>query len=267
MNSVLKRGLGLVLIIVAAASLVLTALGIAGMWAVRGTMITAVTDTATLFSDTLRTTDKALSVASTTLDNAHTSIASLVGTTQSIASSLRDGQPAVKTVVQLLRQDLPTTIDTAHTAISSAAQTAKGIDDLLAQLARVPLLNLDYRPSVPLADSVAGIAATLNEMPAKLQAIANNLETLSGDLSTVSNQVAGLGTTIKQIDSNLGDASSVIADYQAQVRRALPVLESIRTGAATYITLALLILAFVSAWLMVVQLITLGIGWRWLKKP
>ncbi len=267
MNSALKRGLGFVLIIVAVISLVLTALGLAGMWAVRGRMIAAVSDAAALFSDTLQTTDKALNVAVKTLDDAHLSIASLVGTTQSIASSLRDGQPAVKSVTQLLRQDLPTTIESAHTAVTSAAQTAKGIDDLLNQLARIPLINLDYRPSQPLAESVTGIGATLADMPAKLQDIAGNLETLSGDLATIANQVGGLGTAIQQIDSNLSDAGAVIREYQAQVARALPVLQSIQQGAGNLITLVLGVLTFILAWLIILQLIALELGLRWSRKP
>ncbi len=266
MNSGLKRGLGFVLVVAAIASLVLTALGLVGMWVVRGNMITAVADTAALFTTTLQTTDKALNVAVKTLDDAHLSIASLVSATQSMASSLRDGQPAVTAVTQLLKQDLPTTIETAHTAITSAARTAQGIDDLLNQLARVPLINLDYRPSEPLADSVTGIGATLSDMPVKLQAIAGNLDTLNGDLSVIANQVAGLGTAILQIDSNLSDARAVIQEYQAQVARALPVLQSIQTGAGNFITLLLGVLTFVMAWLMIVQLIALGLGLRWLRK-
>lgn len=267
MNSGLKRGLGFVLVIVSIASLVLTALGIVGMWSVRGKMIAAVVDTAALFSDTLETTDKALDVAVKTLDDAHFSIASLVSTTQLIASSLLDGQPAVKAVTQLLRQDLPATIEAAHTAITSAAQTARGIDDLLEQLARIPLINLDYRPSEPLAESVAAIGATLNDMPIKLQDIGSNLDTLNGDLSVIAGQVEGLGTTILQIGANLGDATAVIREYQAQVARALPVLQSIQTGAGNLITLLLGVLTFILAWLIVLQLITLGLGLRWSRKP
>jgi len=267
MNSGLKRGLGFMLVIVSMASLGLTALGIVGMWSVRGNMIAAVVDTAALFSDTLETTDKALDVAVKTLDDADSSIASLVNTTQLIASSLRDGQPAVTAVTQLLQQDLPATIKAAHTAITSAAQTARGIDDLLEQLARIPLINLDYRPSEPLAESVAGIGATLNDMPIKLQAIASNLDTLNGDLSVIAGQVEGLGATILQIGANLGDATAVIREYQAQVARALPVLQSMQTGAGNLITLLLWVLTFILAWLIVLQLITLGLGLRWSRKP
>ncbi len=265
MTSPLKRWLGLVLVIIAAASLVISAVGVIGLWAVRGNISTAVTDTAVLFSNTLTTTDEALTVAQRALDDVNLSFASLVGTIQSIATALRDGQPAVKSVVHLVQQDLPAAIDAAHTAISSAAQTAKGVDDFLNGLARVPLLNLDYRPSVPLGDSIGGIGTTLNDLPAKLQDVGQNLETLNGDLTTVANQVDGLGVTVKRIDSNLRGMQGVLRNYQAQLSRAKPALRSIVTGASSIITAVMLVLTFVLIWLMIVQLIVLGIGLRWFK--
>ncbi len=263
MKPQVKRWVGLFLVIISVFSLVISAAGLAGLWAVRRNIVVAITDTAALFSDSLNTTDQALTVAQRTLSDVHASFASLIGTVESIATSLRDGQPAVQSVVQLMRQDLPATIDTAHTAISSAAQTAKGVDDLLTQLARVPLINLDYRPSQPLAESITGIAATLNDLPAKLQDMAGNLETLSGDLSVVANQVDGMGVMIRQIDGNLGDIQSVLSSYQAQLARAKPALESVVTGADRIVTAALAMLTFVLIWIAVVQIIVLGIGLRW----
>jgi ABC-type transporter Mla subunit MlaD len=261
MNPQVKRWVGLFLVIISAVSLAISAAGLLGLWATRHNIVVA--DTATLFSDTLTTTDEALTVAQRTLNDVHASFGSLIGTVQAIATALRDGQPAVKSVVQLMQQDLPATIDAAHTAISSAAQTAKGVDDLLNQLARVPLINLDYRPSQPLADSIAGIGVTLSDLPTKLQDMASNLETLNGDLTMVANQVDGMGVMIKQIDSNLGDMQGVLSAYQAQLARAKPALESVVTGADRIITATLMMLTFVMIWIIVVQIITLGIGLRW----
>ena len=259
----IKHWLGLLLVVVSVASLILCAAGLVGLWSTRSTIVTTITDTATSFNDTLSTTDEALTVAQNTLGAVHLSFASLIGTIQSIATALHDGQSAVQSVVRLAQQDLPATVDAAHTAINSAAQTAKSIDELLNQLAKFPLINLDYQPQQPLADSVTGIGATLNDLPAKLQDIGHNLDTINGDLSAVAGQVDGLGATIKQIDTNLSSVRGVLHAYQTQSARARPALESIMTGAERIITIGWVVLTFVLSWIMAAQLITLNLGLRW----
>jgi ABC-type transporter Mla subunit MlaD len=265
MNPQLKRSLGLVLVILAIVSLVISAGGLVGMWTLKHTAVVAIGDAATLLTDTLVTTDKALSSAEQVLAGTQSSIATLLSATQSIASALRDGQPTLNSAARLLKQDFPKTLDAVETAINSASQTAKGADDFLRQIARIPLLNLNYQPDVPLSQSIAGIGQTLGELPPKLEEIGGGLEQLNGSLAVIATQIDGLGATIKQIDTSLRDLPSVLREYQRQLARVLPTLQSIQAGADQIITLSVLALTFIVAWIMVVQISVLIIGWRWFR--
>jgi ABC-type transporter Mla subunit MlaD len=211
------------------------------------------------------TTDEALAAAQEVLGGAQGSIATLIGTTQAIASSLRDGQPTLNSAARLLKQDFPSTIGAVQTAITSAAQAAKGLDDLLRELSRIPLLELNYQPEVPLTDAIAGIGSTLGELPANLEEIGSGLERLNGDLAVMANQIDGLGATIRQIDTSLRDLPGVLRDYQRQLARVLPTLQSIQTGADQIVSLIALALTFILLWISAVQIIVLVIGWRWFR--
>jgi hypothetical protein len=262
MNPQLKRWLGLVLIVVSVVGLALTCAGLIGLWAFKPNVAAAVNQTVSLLSSTLQTTGQALNAAGDVLDEAHRGMATLVGTTQSIGLTLRDGQPALNSASDLLKQDLPSSLGSAQTAIDSAVQTAQGIDNLLSSLANIPLIQLDYRPDVPFADSLAGIGDTLNDLPAKLDAIGSQIDTLNGDVGVVANQIDGMTVSLRQIDTALLSAGSVLQDYQRQLSSAAPALQSIARRADIIIMAIDLILTFVLVWIAAVQLIVLGIGLR-----
>jgi ABC-type transporter Mla subunit MlaD len=265
MNPQLKRTLGLVLVIVAVVSLIVSAGGIVGLWTLKQNAVIAVSDAAALLTATLVTTDKALTSAEQVLEGTQGSIATLLGTTASIASALRDGQPTLNSVDRLLTQEFPKTLGSVQTAIDSASQASTAADDFLREISRIPLLNLNYQPEVPLSASIAGIGQTLGDLPDKLKEVGSGLQQLNGNLAVIANQIDGLGVTIRQIDTSLRDLPSVLRDYQRQLARVLPTLQSIQAGADQIITLFVAALTFILLWIMALQVIVLVIGWRWFK--
>jgi ABC-type transporter Mla subunit MlaD len=265
MNPQLKRILGLVLVIVAIVSLIVSVGGVAGLWALKQNAVVAVSDTAALLTETLVTTDRALTAALDVLDGAQTSIATLLGITQSIASALRDGQPTLNSVNRLLSEDLPKTLDSVETAIASASQAATAADDFLREISRIPLLNLNYQPAVPLSQSIADIGQSLGDFPAKLEEIGGGLQQLNDSLAVIATQVDGLGATIRQIDTSLDEMPGVLRDYQRQLKQVLPTLQSIQAGVDQIITFFIAVLTFILLWIIAVQLIVLAVGWRWFK--
>jgi ABC-type transporter Mla subunit MlaD len=245
--------------------LIISVSGIIGVWTFKQNAVVAVSDAAALLTDTLTTTDKALASAQQVLGGTQDSIETILVTMQAIASALRDGQPTLNSVDRLLTQEFPNTLDSVETAITSASQAAKGADDFLREISRIPLLNLNYQPNVPLSQSISGIGASLADLPDTLEEIGGGLQQLNGNLSVIANQIDGLGVTIRQIDTSLRDVPSVLRDYQRQLARVLPTLQSIQAGAAQIVNLFAAALTFIMVWIIAVQLIVLVLGWRWFR--
>jgi septal ring factor EnvC (AmiA/AmiB activator) len=152
-----------------------------------------------------------------------------------------------------------------NTAIDSASQAATAADDFLREISRIPLLNLNYQPSVPLSKSIAGIGDSLSSFPDTLDEVGSGLQQLNDNLAVIAVQVDGLGATIRQIDTSLRDLPGVLRAYQLKLARVQPTLQSIQTGADQIITLFVTALTFLLWWIMVVQIMVLVIGWRWVK--
>src|SRR5512135_615613 len=144
MSPQLKRIVGLLVVILSIISLIISAGGVIALWSARPAVTTALQDTAQLVAETLATTQKALTVADSALQNAADSITILSGSIDSLANSIGSTQSALNSVTTLVKQDLPHTVDAARTALASAQETARVADNFLTGLSRIQFLNINY---------------------------------------------------------------------------------------------------------------------------
>ncbi len=265
MTSPLKRTLGLVLVIVAIISLLISVGGIVALWSVSPAITVALQDTATLIVQTLTTTQKALTVADTALQNASNTLTVLSGSIDSLASSIGSTQNALDSVTLLVRQDLPKAIDAARTALTSAQDTARVVDNFLSGLSRIQFLNINYNPDVPLSTSIGRIGDSLNGLPSQLTKLGDDLDSINMNLPSVTTTIRGLGTTLHDVDATLGEARTVLKEYAAQLTRAQTAVQPIGESIPAYVTFFALALTFVAVWIVAIQIIVLVIGWRWFK--
>jgi len=265
MNPQLKRILGLVLVVIAVVSLIVSAGGVIAMWNARPAINTALADTFQLVSETAATTQKALTVADQALQDATKTIAVLSGSITSLAKSMGGAQDALTSVTQLVQNDLPKTIYSAQTALASAAATAKVVDNFLSGISRIQFLNINYNPEVPLDQAIINIGDGLSTLPPTLNKIGGDLANVNGSLPDIVKAINGLGTTISGITTTLSKAQTVIKDYAAQLDRATAAVQQMSAGVPTYVTLFIAVLTFIMLWIVAVQIIVLVIGWRWFR--
>jgi hypothetical protein len=267
MNPTVKRSLGVVFVVIAAVSLVISAGGIIALWGAKPAVTTALEDTFQLVSETAVTTQQALNVADQALQDAAKTIAVLSGSMTSLAKSMGGAQDALTSVTQLVQTDLPKTIDTAQTALESAAATAKVVDNFLSGISRISFLNINYNPDVPLDQAITNIGDSLNNLPETLNKIGGDLANVNGSMPGMVKAINGLGDTIDSITTTLDKAQTVIKEYAVQLARASAAVQQISNGVPTYVTLFIAVLTFIMLWIVAVQLIVLAIGVNWLKKP
>ena len=265
MNPQLKRMLGLVLVIVSIISLIITAGGVIALWGARPAVTTALQDTAKLISETLSTTQNALAVADTALQNAADTVKILSGSIDTLANSIGSTQNALNSVTLLVKQDLPKTIEAARAALASAQATARVVDNFLSGISRIQFLNINYNPNVPLDSSIGQISDSLGDLPAQLAKLGDNLDSINMNLPAVTSTIRGLGTTLSNVESTLAQARAVIKEYAAQLARAQTAVQPIGESVPAYITAFIAALTFIALWIGAVQIIVLALGWRWFK--
>ncbi len=263
MNDSTKRILGILLIVLAVPSLILSVVGLFGVWAMRQPVIDYTTTTLDAVSQSITTTEQALKVAADGLSSVTVNIDNLEKTTRGIAGTLNTSRPALTTAAATLSNDVPRTVREVRTTIASAQTSARLVDDFLTNLANIPFLNLDYRPQVPINVGLARVGTSLDPLPNTLQDLGGNLGVMAKSLDDVSKNVTALADSIGEINKTVTGAQTIVRDYQGQMQGYQATLASLKGAISSLMTVFALAATFILFWLAVVQVAALlqGVAW------
>jgi DNA repair ATPase RecN len=249
----MKRLIGLVLIIIAAISLVISGWGLVQIWTMRQPVADAAVAGIDLFAETLNTTSDALKVTSASLQSASDTVTVVERTSLSVAQAMSTTRTTIGSFAKLTGKDLPTSIDATRTALKSAQSSAVVVDNVLTTLSRVPLINIQYNPAVPLSTSLGDVSASLDNLPPTFNTIALNLNTTGEGLDQVVTNLNALPTTTRQVQQNIADAQQVVTRYQSEVDGLKQLIQPIKPALPMALTTMLIGLTFLVFWLGVLQ--------------
>jgi hypothetical protein len=261
----MKRIIGIVLIAIAAISLFVSFWGLIQIWAMRQPVADAAIAGVDLFAETLDTTSDALRVVSDSLQSASATVTTIERTSLSVAQTMSTTRTTVGSFANLMGRDLPTSIDATRTARKSAQSSAVVVDNVLTTLSRVPLINIQYNPDVPLNVALGNVASSLDNLPPTFSAIEGNLNTTGNSLDQVVTGLNELPKTTQQVQQNIADAQKVVARYQEEVDALQKLIQPIKSSLAMVLTALTLGLTFLIFWLSMVQVQVLLKGLEMLK--
>jgi methyl-accepting chemotaxis protein len=249
----MKRISGIVLIVVAAISLLISVWGLVQIWTLRQPVADAAVAGVDLFAETLDTTSDALKVTSESLQSASDSVTMIERTSLSVAQTMSTTRTTVGSFANLMGKDLPTSIDATRTALKSAQSSAVVVDNVLMTLSRIPLINIQYNPAVPLSAALGDVAKSLDNLPPTFSTIERNLNTTGDSLDQVITNLNELPKTTQPVQRNIVDAQQVVARYQSQVDRLQKLIQPIKASLPMTCTVITLGLTFLVFWLGVLQ--------------
>ena len=207
-----QRFMGILLVILAAGSLLISLFALVQVWRLRPTVTTELQSNLQVISGTLRTTTDVLLIAGETLTSTQASISGLESTVKTLGRSIDDTTPMVKSLTVLMREDLPDTVSSAQTSLGSAQQSAKIIDAVLRALTFFnPSL---YKPSVPLDQALGQVSQSMADLPASFKTIELGLQDTQVNLTVTKMQIEQIAGQIRQINANLSEAQTVILEYR-----------------------------------------------------
>lgn len=261
----MKRIIGLLLVILAIASLVLTVVSIFAVWNYRKQIATSTTAGLKLLDDTLSSTTSAFVTVDDALRTANASVVSAQDTFEALSSTVSSSTPTLDSLSQFLTKGLPETLRTTQETLDASAQSAQVIDSVLQTLASVPLLGISYDPNVSLSDSLQGIGKTLETLPDSLGGLGSNLSTTSATLPELAKNLDTMGNSIGDLTVNLQSAQQVVTAYKDLVGRYQTSIRTLNNFIPTAASVGPIIFTFFAFWLGVVQAGALIKGWNWLR--
>lgn len=256
--------IGLVLVIVAVLSLLIDLAGIVQIWVLREPVTRDAINTLDLLNSTLDTTSQGLGIAKTSLKSVTATIGALQATVQSAASTIDSASTSVGSVGTIVGSGLTNTINSALGTLDVVERTTSSIDQVLAGLANIPLLNIQYDPETSLTASVSDLTDQLRQVPDSLGALETNLSASGSSLEKVGNDAAALAVSLGQVERDMSNLVGVIEQYEVQVKAFQGTIQNLRSNIFTIVWGVVLFATFILLWLGAIMVQTLINGLTWM---
>jgi hypothetical protein len=266
MSTTLRRILGIFIILVSAASLVVS---IYGLWRVLGLKayltprIDSAFDTASNFLDT---TSLALDGIEAALQTANDNITSTITALTTLAESTHHMAPLLDSLSSLTGTAIPETVKSTRTSLISARTTAKTIEDILLVITKIPFIPGEpYSPKVPLYEALDEISTNLGEVLPELAKIEKYLKLSKSDTNTLEQDITQIAKDLKGINAHITTGLEVIGLYRNLIIDLQNQVQSLREQIPGLLTLLTGFLLFVLGWIAVYQVDLLLRGIRLLR--
>jgi hypothetical protein len=251
----IKRFFGLALILLSLIGLLLSVAGLVLIPRVGRGVEARMTHTLDLAILTLEVTGESLTLANTSLDQSVDALGAAQSTTEGVGETLEDTGPLLDRLAMVVGGDLPEVITSTQKSLDSAQESALVIDRVLYGLDSISFLtSVEYDPEVPLSQSLADVADSLEGLPASFTVMQEDLETAQTNLEMVEIGISDLADSLADIETSLQEAKEVIAKYVGVVGSVETELEDMRQNLPRWIQISEWVVAFVLVWLAIIQI-------------
>ena len=254
----LRKIVGILLVIAAAAGILFSLIGLIEIWRYRPVVTKIVINNLALSDQALGTTQDVLTIVGQVVQTTTIDVTSLQATTQALALGIHDTNPMLDSLISLTSTDLPATVSATQTSLASAQNSALLIDNVLTTLTSIPFLSVDaYKPVVPLHTALAQVSTSLNTIIPSLDTINTSLADGKTNLGIVEVALNKISGTAQGINVTLVSAQTEIDQYDAVTTQLKANVEAAQLGVQTWMNTITWILSFMFVWLLVIQL---GLG-------
>jgi uncharacterized phage infection (PIP) family protein YhgE len=255
--------MGLGLVLVAAASLLLTGYCLLQTWRLQGKVTASLQSGLDVISNTLSSSSDGLTTISQSLQSTSDSLVTLQDAVLSAGSSAHNQAASLQSLSTLFSKDLPDAMTGAQTAMIGAQVGAKEVEDTLTVLTSNPAFSATpFNPPVPLSTALSGVASGLGALPAPMKTAGSNLATVSSDTTTLEDSFKDFAASLEKLRAKLDESRSVLERYQQQLDKLENRLSWLRAEIPKWVRIVKYALSFLLGWLGAVQFYALMRGWN-----
>lgn len=254
MSGGLRRTLSVLIVCFSALGIILSVFLLVQVWRYRQPLSENLQQSLDQFSTVLHTTDDALVVLDQVTKNVYSSTIYLDGTINTLSQSMGSTNSFIESVGTFLGEDLISTITNTQVALNSAQASAKVIDDILTTMSRIPLVGINYDPSLPLNIALGDVSASLDSLPITLKNFQTSLETTRTNLEMFTLQISDVDQNITLINQNINQAQLTIDNYRDQLSSLISWVDHARDRFPAWINSLAWAITIVIIWFLFLQI-------------
>lgn len=274
--SVLRRILGVLVMIAGILGLVLSLAGLVATWMVTPTLAGYANSTIDTLNTSVSTSQKAMDITGQALAATVDSIDALSAMLNTTAASVEDTKPVFEQINFLMGETLPATMGSATDSLNTAQEAAvvldsaiKSLDTFRFLLSGAPLIGSlvelpeqAYNPEVPLADSLGELASTLGDLPGTFSEMAVHLDTADDNLDAIQANLTTMSESTALISLSLSEYEDMVIQSKSSMDNISSILANIQTNLMTILNAFAIALSLFFLWLMAAQVVIFSQGWE-----
>jgi uncharacterized coiled-coil protein SlyX len=273
---VLRRILGVFVMIAGILGLVISVAGLVGVWITKPTVTAYASNTIDTLNESVTTSQNVMEITGQALGATVDSLDALSTMLSTTATTVDDTTPVINEINVIMSDTLPSTLEAATTSLSTAQEAAtvlettiKSLDTFRFLLSGNPLLGnlvgqtgVPYNPEVPLADSLGELAKSLEGLPKTFIEMSVNLSTTDDNLGSIRGNLTTMSDSVGLISSSLGEYEKMVVQSQSSMDNLISILTSMQSNLATILNGAAIVLTLLLLWFLATQVVILSQGWE-----
>jgi uncharacterized coiled-coil protein SlyX len=274
--SVLRRILGLLVMITGILGLVISLAGLVGTWMVTPTVGIYANSTIETLNASVSTSQMAMDITEQALGATVDSVDALSTMLSTTADSVQDTKPMIEQITIIMGETLPSTMESATDSLNTAQEAAvvldsaiKSLDTFRFLLGSAPLVGAFveqpeqmYNPEVPLADSLGELASTLGDLPDTFVQMSTSLDTADENLDLIQDNLTTMSDSVAFISTSLGDYKTMVIQSRSSMDNLTAMLTNIQSNLNTILNGIAIAFSAFFFWLLVAQVVIFTQGWE-----
>lgn len=267
-KKILRRIAGILIALIAGASLALTLIGMLKIWQLQVPVQQRILNDLAMISTTLETTDQGLIVIQQALENTNANINGLDETILEMAQAVHNTDPLLEALQSLIKENIPETITATQTSLKSAQKSAALIEGFLVAISKIPFFpGGPYEPEIPLNVALADISLDLELIRQPMKDISKSLDTNRQDIADLEAAMIQTTSDLEKIQTSIEDALKTLETYQQHSEEFQAELSAIKEKLPGWISTLAVGIIFIGCWLVILQILILVRGIRTALKP
>ena len=274
--NILRRLLGVFVMIAGIIGLVLSLAGLVGLWIVRPELSTSISTTISTLITSIDASQKAVVVTGQALEGAVNSVDALSEMLGATAASIKDTQPVITQVNGVMGETLPATFEAANDSLVAAGEAAESLESAIKSLdafrmviagvpflsAMVPATDKPYNPEKPLADSLDELAGSLQDMPSTFKDISVSMDKADDNLDLIRTNLVTMSQNVALISKSLKEYQAMVGQSQASMDNLKAMLTNYQNNLGKFLNIATIVLGLFFLWLLAAQAVIFSQGWE-----
>jgi methyl-accepting chemotaxis protein len=273
---ILRRFLGVFVMIAGLIGLVISLAGLVGVWVARPAVVASVNSTIATLNTSVDTSQKAMDVTNQALGATVESVDALSAMLGTTAKSVEDTKPVFAQMNTMMEVQLPTTLQATMDSLRASQEAAASMESAMQSLdtfravmsatpflsAFVPASQANYAPDKPLADSLGEVAASLEDMPITFVAMADNMDKADDNLDLIQGNLNTMSGSVGMISDSLREYQSMIGQSRASMENLRGMLSNIQNNLESILNWTTLVLYLLLFWMLAAQVVIFSQGWE-----